>query len=125
MAAKIIVVFDGHCGICDGGRVLLEKMDWLHAFDCRSNQESSTYEAYPQLSREECERELKVIEGSKILSGADAMIRVWQKTPLSMPFGWLLAFPPLKWIARLLYPYLANNRYRISKVCGLKNRAHA
>ena len=117
---RALVLFDGDCGICGHSRRILQKLDWLGHFECRAYQEPGLLANYPSLSTEDCQKEIKLIMPSgQITGGADALIQICLGLPLMAPAGALFWLPPFRQIMRLIYPYIAKNRYRISSTCGL------
>ena len=120
---KSIVIYDGDCGICEKFRKLVERLDWLHQFECRPFQNEESYLRSVNLSTEDCQKELKLIEDPKhIYGGANAAIRMCLKLPLLTIVGIIFSLPPFLQIARWLYPKIAENRYRFSAQCGLKKK---
>ncbi len=118
---KMIVVYDGDCGICEKSRLLLEKLDWFDRFQCRPSQDQSLYLEFSTLKPEKCEREIKLISSSeKIYGGGDAVLKICQKLPLLFLIGWILWPWPLRKAVNFVYLKLAKNRYKISTKCQLK-----
>jgi predicted DCC family thiol-disulfide oxidoreductase YuxK len=116
---KSLVIYDGDCGICEKFRHLLEKLDWLKRFSCHPLTDHKIYNEY-NVTPEECELEIKLISpSSQIYGGADAMLKIMLNLPLLAPMGWVLWVFPFRFILIWLYPFIANNRYRISSTCGL------
>ena len=53
-----------------------------------------------------------------MLAGWDAVARLARLSPLTWPIGALGAVPPFRWLGRLLYRWVAINRYALSKCRG-------
>jgi len=113
---RAIVIYDGDCGICEKFKKIVMRLDWFHRFEFEPFQQDQIFLTYPWLSREECEKELKLIEDEKnVFGGADAVLKICFKVPLLMIVGRLFWIPPLRQFARWAYVKVANNRHRISK----------
>ena len=56
----------------------------------------------------------------KLLSGAEAMVHLARKIWFTRPLYWIYQIPGMKWIYKPVYAFVAKNRYRISKMLGLK-----
>lgn len=117
---KPLVVYDGACNLCAGNLKWLHRLDWLHVFDDLPYQSEEVYRRHPAVRREDCEQALHVVfPDGRILRGADAFRAVFLRLPLTFLLGLLLALPPLRQLARRLYPLLARNRYRWGGRCEL------
>lgn len=118
---RSIIIFDQDCGFCEKCCLLIKKLDFFRRFEYKSYQDEKIHKGDLYLDPVNDQRELKLIhKNGNMYGGGDAMIRICFELPLMAPLGWIFYLPPLKQIARKLYPIIANNRYKISKICGLK-----
>ena len=116
------LIYDGDCGICERFCRVIERFNWLGRFEARPLQDEGVYADYPMLSRAACEREIKFIKAGRVFSGSDAIMAVFRQIPILAPIGVLFVIPPFSYVARWLYPVIADNRYRISATCGIDKR---
>jgi hydroxyacylglutathione hydrolase len=114
-----IVLYDGQCEICQGCVAWLKTLDHknktlplavsaevLSKVDCR-------------LGLDECLRQLHVVTPeSEILVGWDAVASLARLFPSTWPIGALGHWFPFKNAGRLLYGFVAKNRYSLSKCRG-------
>jgi glyoxylase-like metal-dependent hydrolase (beta-lactamase superfamily II) len=59
-----------------------------------------------------------VTPDERVLTGWDAVARLARLSPFTWPIGALGAVPPFRWLGRLLYRFVAANRYALSKCRG-------
>lgn len=118
-AIEYQVFYDDQCEICQAG------VSWLRALDRRGRVQAvalSSATLPGGLAMEDCLRELHVITPRRIVSGWDAVATLARLFPATWLIGVLGAAPPLSWLGRVLYRYVARNRYAVSRcrggVCG-------
>ena len=91
--------------------------DRFEYLTCQSDERK---QRFPSMSDETCLKAIQlVLPRQKILSGADAIPEI-----LSRLRGWsilqnLFQIPGVRWLAPIVYRWIANNRYRIS--CMIKS----
>jgi len=108
---KPLVVFDGECDFCAASLVWLKRLDWFHVFDSAPYQNKSLYTSHPTLSPDACEQAIHIIfPNQQIYSGSDALREIALRLPLLFWAGLLLMLPPIRQIAKKLYPLMARNR---------------
>ena len=99
----------------------LKALDWRDAFATKPFQDASLYDTFPDLSPTRCEEALHLIlRNGKTYAGADAFREIFLRMPATIPLGVLFALPPIRQVARLVYPVIARNRSWLSTTCGLK-----
>ncbi|GDY12562.1 hypothetical protein LBMAG53_14400 [Planctomycetota bacterium] len=114
------VVFDGDCGICQASVGWIRRLDWRGRFAFRPNQDPSVYQEFPQLSPVACADSVHLADRrGHALSGADACRGILRCLPLTAPLAVLLAIPPIPWLLRRAYPFIARRRRALSIRLGL------
>lgn len=106
------LVYDGDCAFCSSCVTLMRRLGlgagtvvpWQHA-DLRGL----------GLTPESCQRELQwVADDGRVSGGHAAIARLLLAGPLPWrPLGLLLLLPPLSWLARAVYRWVAVNRGRL------------
>jgi predicted DCC family thiol-disulfide oxidoreductase YuxK len=107
--ALILVIWDDSCSFCARCIRLALALDWRHRLDAHGSSDERLLAAHG-ITREEADRELKVIAGGRIYGGFDGVLRILAVLPLTMPWSWILALPPLRTLGRLAYSSIAASR---------------
>lgn len=117
----LIVVYDGGCGMCSAGSRWIGRLDWLGR--CTAIPLQSPALARLGLDPAACWEAMHVVlPGDRVRTGGDAIRTLLANLPLTAPLALLLAIPPLPWLARQAYPWLAARRRALSAACGLGPR---
>ena len=114
------VFYDGGCGFCNASLGRVERIIARRGFRPVPLQTPWVGER-TGLSEAELMKEMRLLlPDGRILTGADAylyvMRRIWWASPLAL----LLSIPGLRWLFARGYRWFANNRYPISRACGLR-----
>lgn len=105
-----LLIFDGDCGFCR------RSVDWLRrrvpgSFEAVPYQTSSRVGSRPQLSREACREEVKLLlEDGRVLGGAGVFFHLLGRRPLLRPLCWLYRLPLLHGAAEAVYRWIARRR---------------
>lgn len=105
-----MLIFDGECDFCR------RWVDWLRrrvpdVFEAVPYQTSSRVGSRPELSREDCREEVKlVLEDGRILGGADVFFHLLGRRPLLRPLRWVFRLPLLHGAADGVYRWIARRR---------------
>ena len=86
---KNILIFDDNCPLCVRFKQSFERVyqDEIHF---RPLSDQSIFEDYPQLNKEECSKDLHLIDHEgKVWVGADALSKVIERFPYADKFKWL------------------------------------
>ncbi len=115
---KFKVFYDDQCEICQAS------VSWLRLLDRKGRAECvgihpEALGPHPSLSMDRCLQQLHVITpDERVLVGWDAVARLARLSPFTWWIGALGAAPPFRWLGKLLYGYVAKNRYAVSKCRG-------
>jgi predicted DCC family thiol-disulfide oxidoreductase YuxK len=102
------LVYDGDCAFCTSSVRLLSRLH-LRVDDVVAWQFADL--AALGLTQEKCEEAVQLVEDGRTSSGHEAFARLllrsqwWWK-----PLGLLLITPPMSWLARAVYGWIADNR---------------
>jgi len=110
-----LVYYDDQCEVCQAG------VSWLRFLDrCRRVRPIALSSApLPDgLVLEDCLRELHVVTSTQTLVGWDAVAGLARLFGSTWLIGAIGAVPPFSWLGRILYRYVARNRYAISRCRG-------
>jgi len=108
-----VLLYDGHCPLCRRAAVRFAR---LGGADVRleSFQEPGVLERYPDLSREQCMREMQLVhDDGRVEGGADAVRTILARAPAFRWLAVLLGAPGLRSLSRRGYGAIARNRYRL------------
>jgi glyoxylase-like metal-dependent hydrolase (beta-lactamase superfamily II)/predicted DCC family thiol-disulfide oxidoreductase YuxK len=112
---EFLVYYDDQCEVCQAGVSWLFFLDRHHLV--RPVALSSA--ALPrELSLEDCLRELHVVTSTHRLVGWDAVARLARLFGPTWVIGAIGGVPPFSWLGRVLYRYIAKNRYAVSRCRG-------
>ncbi len=112
---QFLVYYDDQCEVCQAGVSWLRFLDRGHRV-CAV--ELSSAPLPDGLVLEDCLRELQVVTPTETLVGWDAVARLARLFGWTWPIGAIGAIPPFSWLGRILYRYVAKNRYAVSRCRG-------
>ena len=113
------VIYDEQCEVCQAGVSWLKVLDHGRRIVIHPIDPNTISKIHPDLNVEACSRELHVLtpEG-KIVVGADAVILLARLFPETRLIGIITGAPGMRAISRILYRFVALNRYALSKCRG-------
>jgi glyoxylase-like metal-dependent hydrolase (beta-lactamase superfamily II)/predicted DCC family thiol-disulfide oxidoreductase YuxK len=118
-AATYKVFYDGQCEICQAGVSWLRVLDKAHKCDCVPITPEALHECHPELDLDACLQELHVVgPGGNLWVGWDAVARLARLSRSTWIVGAVGSIPPFRQLARILYRFVARNRYSLSKCRG-------
>ena len=110
---KNVLIYDGHCPFCTAQ---VERLKSLAggSVTAESFQEQGVLERFPQLTYDDCMKEIKLVtpEG-EVLGGAHAIFHTLSLNPFLLPLRWIYPIPLLRQILDFGYRFVARNRYKI------------
>ena len=120
---EVKVLFDGACPLCIRSMTLIACLDWLRRIEFLDlNNWDELSKSYPKLNREDCLREMYVIDQkSQIYKGFYAYRRLAKVIPvfwITIPF---LYIPGISLIGNSIYRFIANRRARNAVACTIHN----
>ncbi len=119
LGGKYVVLYDGQCEICQAC------VSWLKALDAKGKTTALPISAEAvaaldsRLNLDGCLRQLHVLtpEG-RILVGWDAVACLARLFPPTWIVGTLGGLSPFRTVGRVVYSFVATNRYSLSKCRG-------
>ena len=116
------VFYDGECPMCLSPALRLAAGLRRRGFRLMPLQADWVQEKL-QLDSAEMMREMKVLtaDGS-VLGGADAVLHIFHEYWWLRPVNWLAFFPGVLFFYRLIYRWIAGNRYCLSGSCPLPHK---
>lgn len=119
--SPVIVLFDGHCGLCLRSTYTLESFDWLNILtlvDFRNVQNRKTFA--PDITETTLDKAMHIkLPNGSYKTGFDAFRYMAGKLPPLWPFYPLLWIPGIPTVGRMVYAYIADGR----KKCNHENCA--
>jgi glyoxylase-like metal-dependent hydrolase (beta-lactamase superfamily II)/predicted DCC family thiol-disulfide oxidoreductase YuxK len=119
IGARYRVLFDGQCEICQACVSWLKTLDRHGRVDCLEISEEKLAAVDRRLKLENCLRQLHIVtpEG-EVLVGWDAVAALARLFPPTRVIGKLGLWFPFRNLGRVLYGFVAENRYSLSKCRG-------
>ena len=119
---RIVLLYDGHCGLCRRSVRVLRKLDWMHRLSLIDFWDTDKrHSVAPDLSIEQLDRAMHVRfipkgTGKNLqihtYKGFDAFRAIsWHLPPL-WPLAPLLSLPGIPFLGRLIYARIAERRKR-------------
>jgi predicted DCC family thiol-disulfide oxidoreductase YuxK len=119
MAKRYAVLYDEQCEVCQAFVAWLRLLDRSRRVDCVPIGPASLAILFPDLSLEACLREIHVVTPQGDLRvGWDGVARLARLFPVTWPIGALGGLPGFRALGRILYRWVAANRYALSKCRG-------
>lgn len=117
MGGRVLVFYDSQCKICQAG------VSWLRWLDRHGRTECLPLDPVvleqAGLDPEACTRQIHVLTPQRrILAGWNAVAYLGRLFPVTWLAGALGAVPPFRILGKLLYGWIANRRYALSKCRG-------
>ena len=109
--------YDAQCEVCQAFAVWLRVLDRRGRVECVAISPESVRACGLDLA--DCLSQLHVVDpGGRVHVGWDAVAYLARRFPATWLIGALGGTPPLSWLARRLYRYVAVNRFALSKCRG-------
>ena len=119
MRSHYRVIYDEQCEVCQAGVSWLKILDHDKRVAVHPIDPGILHTIHPTLKVEECLRELHVVSpGGEVAVGADAVILLARLFPETRLIGTIAGAPGIRVISRMLYRFVALNRYALSKCRG-------
>ena len=110
-----IVVFDNRCGYCEAQMQRLQRLDRANRFEQVPRDDANLLERFPQLTEHDFNTGIRVIKpDGRIVVEADAVYEIARQLPCWRWIAWLYRVPGFTQLCRLIYKWIARNRYRFS-----------
>jgi predicted DCC family thiol-disulfide oxidoreductase YuxK len=109
--ACTVVLFDGRCGMCRRSRRVARGLDWFGRVAWLDFHEPDVRAAVPHLRDEQLETEMWVITpDGRMRGGFEGWRTLLKGFPLTFLPSFLLYLPPVAWLGRRVYPFIARRR---------------
>ncbi|RUS47692.1 thiol-disulfide oxidoreductase DCC family protein [Cohnella sp. AR92] len=117
-ASKLIALYDGHCNLCLATASKLQELESLVPVDWITIQsyQSGEHGSWPALANTPTERllaQMHVIDGDRLYSGPDGVMKLLRNVPSLRWIGILGTWPGFRGLSRLVYKLVARYRYRL------------
>jgi len=111
---KVVIVWDGDCSFCQKSIIMAQKFDWFKRFIIINSNEQKMYEEYLEGWDKNINKGLwaKGKNSPKSSVGFDGFRRMTWVMPLLWPILPFLYIPFIPIFGRLVYNWIAKNRYR-------------
>jgi predicted DCC family thiol-disulfide oxidoreductase YuxK len=121
---KLIWIYDGDCGFCKRWvhRILSrDQENRIEAIPCQSRERE---QRFPLISKDAClGAMIVVLPDGKFFMGADGAPFLMKSLPFWKYLAWVFRAPGVIFIARIVYRWVAKNRYRFgSESCDVNSR---
>ena len=117
---QLTVLFDGTCSLCRASVVRVRPFDRARRIEFLDLHDVDFVRRFPNINLEEAMRSMQAVDKQgRVYTGADA----WAQIGLQLP-GWnllacVLLVPGVHWMSRIIYRWIARNRYRWNRdVCA-------
>lgn len=109
-----VVLFDGHCRLCDAGARRLRALARPGAIELRDFQRPGVIDAFPGLTHAECMRALILVtpDGRRVRGAEAVAAALLTRRVLGLPAA-LYYLPGLRQLADAAYAWIARHRYRL------------
>jgi predicted DCC family thiol-disulfide oxidoreductase YuxK len=110
---QLTVLFDGSCSLCRASVARVRPFDPNRHIEFLDLHDPSSIRRFPNVDREEAMRSMQAVDKQgHIYTGADAWAHIGLQLPGWNLVAWILLVPGVRWMARIIYGWIARNRYR-------------
>ncbi|MBN2469417.1 MAG: DUF393 domain-containing protein [Anaerolineae bacterium] len=127
MPDRIVMLYDGHCGLCTSSQRLVRRLDWLGRIEYLDAQARDVVAArFPGLDPAAILGAIHVItpEG-RVFVGYEGVRALTRALPPVMWLYPLLFLPGIRWLGPKVYNWIAANRYRFNWLLGTPDPCEA
>ena len=123
IAPNGLVIYDGSCGACTASIGERKLFFERYGFSVVPLQEEWV-SGYARVSEKELLKSIHLVSpDGAVYSGADFFLQVAGQIWWLKPVSWFLSWRPIKSCFAVVYDWVAARRQKISRVCGLEDRA--
>lgn len=110
----LIVIYDGHCRLCQHGSARLVRLARPGSIQRIDFRVPGALDPYPSITPQDAEAAMQLVspDGS-VVSGAHAVFAALATRPLLRPLLWIYRLPVVRPLMEWLYQRVARNRFRI------------
>ncbi len=112
---KIVIIYDGECGLCQASVRWIKKNQLPNRFEYVTCQSDERKERFPQITTDACMTAIQVIlnDGS-VLSGADGIPEIITNLKRWRWIARILRLPFFRKLSPVIYAWIARNRQFLS-----------
>lgn len=108
------IIYDGACRFCQNQIARIRALDRKRAFEFAPSQAPDLLVRFPQLARADLSTGMRLVEADgRVHVGADAVYQISRQLFGVRWFSWIYRIPGLRWLARLLYSWIAARRQQL------------
>ncbi len=109
-----VILYDGHCRLCQGGAKQLGQLLGPKGTELRSFRDEGVLDAFPGLPYARCEKAIQLIQADgQVFEGAEALVQALGRRPVGRVL-YAYYVPGLRQLADGLYSLVARYRFRIA-----------
>lgn len=110
---QLTVLFDGSCSLCRASVERVRPFNRDGRIEFLDLHDPSSILRFPNVDREEAMRSMQSVDNlGHVYAGVDAWAQIGLRLPGWNLLAWILLVPGIHWTARILYDWIARNRYR-------------
>ena len=110
---QLTVLLDGSCSLCRASVARVRPFDRHGRIEFLDLHDPSSIRRFPNIDREEAMRSMQAVDKQdRVYTGADAWAQIGLRLPGWNLLAWILLVPGIRWIACIIYAWIARNRYR-------------
>jgi predicted DCC family thiol-disulfide oxidoreductase YuxK len=118
MSDKIILLYDSECSLCNRFKKAIEMIEGGKKIEYKTIYDQGIYLKYPQLSEEECAKEVHLIDtDGKVYQGSNAVEFLIKLIPAVSKFSWLLDSESSKKAMDMFYGKINDIRQMKKRKC--------
>ena len=122
--ARAVLIYDGTCGLCQGGRLvdLAPRRPRATSSSCPARRPSGA-PAIPWMDERACLQAMQLIlPDGRVLAGDAAIPEILRRMRGWRWLAWAFRLPGIEVLGPLLYGWVARHRYQISCMLGRPRR---
>ena len=112
MKYRVVLVFDGRCGVCTRSAAVVRRWDKRGRVEVLALQQAGVLESVG-ITREQALHEVWLREGDRLSGGAEAVSRLLDVLWGLQFFGLVHRIPGIRQFQNWAYRWVADNRYRL------------
>jgi len=117
-SGQLVVVYDGECPFCLKQVEKMKRRDTACTFEYVPRQTNNLQMRFPRLAEGDFDSGMRLVHTNGTISvGADAVYHIASRLDRWKYLAWLYRVPILSFLCRIVYSWVAANRYKLAKKC--------